>query len=427
MSLIKLIRRYILFAVAVVFFIGCISHFFIFNYFIHYSSDSMLEDQKKSIEKYIASNNTLPLASTLILKPARIEQKLYQPTDESLVEEGFRDTILFNYETRTFTPYRQLSFKVNYQNQEHIITLNQPTIVSNDLFYAIVSSLLILLILLIVLTYVIEHLLKREIWKPMQLNIEELHKYDLKGDSKLTLKESGILEFDEIYNMITRMVEKINQDYNNSRFFIEDASHEMQTPLSIIKSKTDLLLQDESILQSDDNKKSIQAITRSVSRLSKLNKSLLLITKINNNQFEEKKDVKLDIQLQLHLEDLEELFEVKALQINKNIQPCDLQIDPHLIEILLSNLLSNAIRHNVQGGRIDIFLNQECLRISNACNPPKDDKADLFNRMAFHQKAKDSLGLGLNIVKSIADNNNFKTEYCYHNQTYFTIKIIFNP
>lgn len=424
MSLIKLIRRYILYAVAFVFVIGCISHFFIFNLFIHYSSDSMLEDQKKSIEKYIAANDMLPLASTLILKPARIEERVYQP-DSNELEEGFRDTVLFNSETRTFAPYRQLRFLITYQDQQHLITLNQPTIISNDLFYAIISSLLILLILLIVLTYVIEHLLKKEIWKPMKLNIEELHKYDLKGDSKLTLKDSGIHEFDEIYAMIIRMVDKINQDYNNSRFFIEDASHEMQTPLSIIKSKTDLLLQDESILQSDNNKKSIQAITRSVSRLSKLNKSLLLITKINNNQFEEKTDIQLDTQLSLHLEDLEELFEVKELTLKKEIQPCRLHIDPNLVEILLSNLLSNTIRHNIQGGEIDVFLDQKKLRIRNSCVPPQDDSADLFNRMAFHQKAKDSTGLGLNIVKSIADKNGFAIEYSYHNFESFCIQIHF--
>lgn len=424
MSLVKLIRKYLFISILIVFLLGCISHFFIFRFFIHYSSDQMLTEQKTRIENYIAQNDTLPLASTLVLKPARIEEK--EVTIEDLLsKEVFKDTIMYSEETGTFTPYRQLYFTVSYKNEHRLININQPTMISDDLFYAIASSLLILLVLLILFTYVIEFLLKKNIWEPLDYNLQKLHEYDLKANTKLKLKNPGIKEFDEMNDVILRMVDKINADYENSRFFTEDASHEMQTPLSIIKSKMDLLMQNPDLMQDRENEKSIEAISRAVSRLSKLNKSLLLITKINNNQYEEKASIQLDKQLNIYLTDLEELFEAKKLTIKTDIKTCNIHMNSNLTEVLLSNLLSNAIRHNVTDGWIDILLDENHLIIKNTCKGKTKNDDNLFNRITFHNKSEDSLGLGLNIVKSICDNNEFNILYDYPQENVFRISISF--
>ncbi|MDH6304929.1 signal transduction histidine kinase [Parabacteroides sp. PF5-5] len=424
MSLIKLIRRYLLVSVLIVLLLGCISHFLIFRFFIHYSSDEMLKDQKVKIENYIARNDTLPLAATLVLKPARIEVKKIENL-QSFPAEIFKDTVMYSEETGTFTPYRQLYFTVSYKDEHHLININQPTVISDDLFYAIVSSLLILLLLFILFTYAIEYLLNRNIWKPLNYNLQKLHEYDLRANTVLELKNPGIKEFDEINNVILRMVGKINADYENSRLFTEDASHEMQTPLSIIKSKMDLLMQNSSLMQNEENEKNMKAISRATSRLSKLNKSLLLIAKINNNQYTEKKNIQLDKLLELYLTDLEELFETKELSINTDIQACCLYMNSDLADIMLSNLLSNAIRHNVVQGYIDIILNESQLIIRNTCKKTEEKTANLFNRITFHNKSEDSSGLGLNIVKSICDSNEFTIQYDYPEDDIFSINIRF--
>lgn len=424
MSLIKLIRKYLIISIIVVLLIGCISHFLIFRFFIHYSNDQMLLDQKARLENYIAENDTLPLAATLVLKPARIEEYAIEDVDV-LHKNVFKDTIMYSEETGTFTPYRQLHFTVSYGNKYHLININQPTMISNDLFYAIVSSLLLLLVLFILFTYVIEHLLKKNIWQPLNYNLQKLHEYDLKANTILELRNPNIKEFDEINEVILRMVDKINKDYENSRLFTEDASHEMQTPLSIIKSKLDLLVQNSELMQDQENERSIKAISRAVSRLSKLNKSLLLITKINNDQYEKREDIHLDELLKLYLTDLGELFEAKNLTLTVDIQPCLLHIDSALANILVSNLLSNSVRHNLTNGRINIYLDSSRLQISNTCNSELKGSADLFNRMTFHNRSENSLGLGLNIVKSICDKNEFKIEYDYPEKDIFCISIEF--
>jgi len=423
MTLIQIIRKYLLVSMLVVLVIGCISHFLIFRFFIHYSNDQMLDDQRKKIENFVAEHDTLSLASTLVLKPARIEQrKISDP--ESYPEGLYKDTVMLSEETGLLTPYRQLYFPISYKNEYYLININQASIVNNDLFYAIISSLLILIILLLLFTYVISFLLKKNIWIPLDKNLQKLHNYDLKANTSLELKESGIKELDDINSMIMKMVQKINEDYDNSRLFAEDTSHEMQTPLAVIKSKLELLIQNDTLEKDEKQSQAIQAISRAVNRLSRLNKSLLLINKINNNQFEIKKKVSIYALINDYLADMEELMNAKNLTVNSKIETCSINMNPALAEILISNLLSNAIKHNVTGGNIGIELNPTCLVIVNT-SVTMDNNISLFNRMTRGNQSNDSSGLGLNIVKSICDKNNFDITYSYSDNQTFQIEIFF--
>lgn len=423
MTLVKIIRKYLFISMLPILVIGCISHYFIFGFFIHYSTDRMLTEQQLDIESYISEYDTLSLATTLVLEPARIEQKLIG-TDTILLDKMFCDTIMYSEETGTFMPYRQLHFVTSYKGDNYLVTLNAPTMMTNDLFYAIIASLLVLVVLFIIFTYVIEYLLKKNIWKPLNQNMQKLQSYNLKANTVLELKNTGILEFDQISNVIHKMVDRINEDYDNSRVFIEDASHEMQTPLSIIKSKLDLLLQSESLRQDQSQQQAIVSMLRAVTRLSKLNKSLMLINKINNNQFENKKNVQFDKLLEVYLVDLEELFASKNLIVKSQIESFRLNVDPALVEMLLSNLLSNAFKYSTVGGKIDVVLQKQRLIITNSCEE-RGLSVNLFNRLVKQSNTTDSSGLGLNIVKSICDKNNFIVQYTYPQKTIFKIEIIF--
>jgi len=424
MTLIELIRKYLIIGSILVMIIGCISHFLIFRYFIHYSTDQVLIDQQKKVENYVAKHDTLPLLWKAVLQPLRIEKK--QITDPSVYpSHQFKDTLLYSEETGSVIPYRQLYFVVSYKQEYHLININQPTVITNDLFYAIVSSLLILIVLLILFTYVIGYSLKKNIWKPLNINLNKLHNYDLKGNTVLTLTNPNIKEFDEINDMIMRMVDKINADYENSRIFTEDASHEMQTPLSIIKSKLDLLMQDETLENNPEQAEAILAMQRAVSRLSNLNRSLLLITKINNDQFGQKTDVDIRSLLTAYLDDLEELLTAKSLTLNVDTTDCNCYMNSGLSEILISNLLSNAIRHNVVGGNIKVKLDNKHLTISNSCKDEPDDSVNLFERLIKRGQMKESSGLGLNIVKSICEKSGFTVSYDYPRPYIFRIQVFF--
>ncbi|MFR9165207.1 MAG: sensor histidine kinase [Dysgonomonas sp.] len=402
--------------------IGCISHFFIFRFFIHYSTDEILNEYKTRIENYVSLHDTLNLATEIVLQPARIEQQKID--DISLYPaEMYKDTLLYSELTGSFAPYRQLYFPVAYKNSSYLININQPTMESDDLLYAIVASLLVLFVLFIVFVYAISYSLKKSIAGPLTRNLQRLRNYDLRANTKLELENPNIQEFDELNNVIMRMVRKINEDYENSRIFTEDASHEMQTPLSVIKSKVDLLMQKDSLNQ-EEQANNLIAISRAVTRLSRLNKSLLLITKINNDQFQEKENVDLSRLINAYLFDMEELIGIKGIVLNTDIEDCICYMNPVLAEIMISNLLSNAIRHNIKNGKIDVCLNSRQLSVSNTCLEA-DVSVNLFTRLVKQNNTEDSSGLGLNIVKSICEKNGFDVKYYYPERDIFRIEVLF--
>jgi len=383
----------------------------------------MLNDQRKKIENYVATFDTLSLATTLVLQPPRIEKR--QISDEKKYPyEMFRDTVLYSEVSGTFTPYRQLFFVVSYKGESHLVNVNQPVMVSNDLLYAIMSSLLILVILFIFFTYIIGYLLKKNIWSPLNKNLRKLHDYDLKANTKLQLQNSDIKEFDDINKVIMRMVKKINADYENYRLFTEDASHEMQTPLSIIKSKLEILMQHKALKEDTKQLQAINSMLRTITRLSRINKSLLLITKINNDQYKDKKIVRIDRLIESYLADFDELMQIKGLNVSYKTETCTIYLNSMLAEMLVSNLLSNAIKHNTEGGEISILLNKDSLTITNNCISD-ETKTDLFNRMVRRERSDDSSGLGLNIVKSICEKNNIDISYDYSRKKIFRIRLVF--
>lgn len=421
MTITHIIRRNLLLAVLVVIFVGCISHFFVFRHFIHRSTDEILYEYKDRIVNYVALNDTLIPSSESVIQPPRVEEKLIENPNLYPLET-FKDTLLYSELTGDFSPYRQLYFTVTYKSKSYLVNVNQPTIESDDLFYAIATSLLLLLILFTLFTYYISYSLNREIWRPLNKNLKKLYNYDLRAQSKLELTNSGIEEFDKLNDVVMRMVHKINEDYENSRIFIEDASHEMQTPLSIIKSKIEVMLNDEQ--QNEDQIKNISAMSRAVGRLSKLNKSLLLLTKINNDQFRNEETVDIKELIENYLTDMSELIEAKGITTQSDCKPLQHKMNPTLADILITNLFSNAIRHNIKDGNINITLSDSKLIISNTCIATDHD-VNLFTRLVHEGKNNESIGLGLNIVKSICEKSGMQVDYDYPQPDVFRITIIF--
>lgn len=425
MNLIQLVRRNAIITMFLVVLIGSVSHFFIFRYFIHYSTDQVLTEYKQRIISYIALHDTIPLSNDLILQPARIE---IQPITDitQYPSEIHKDTLLYSEVTGSFTPYRQLYFPVNYRNKSFLININQPTMESNDLLYAVVASLLILFTLSLLFVYATSYSLKNSVWRPLNKNLKKLRAYGLRANSVLQLEKSDIQEFDELNEVIMKMVDKINEDYENSRMFSENASHEMQTPLSIIRSKIDLLLQEN--VPEDERISNLVAMSRATTRLSRLNRSLLLLTKINNDHFQDKKQINISSIIENYLFDLSELIESKKIILTSNIQPYTLNISTILAEVLVSNILSNAIKHNIENGKIDISLKSGLLTIENNCKLP-DNTDNLFNRHNRPQSrsnAKNSTGLGMSIIKSICDKNEFKVKYVFKEGNVFCFELDFN-
>ena len=252
------------------------------------------------------------------------------------------------------------------------------------------------------------------LWKPFYNTLTKLNAYDIKNHEHLAFSKENILEFQQLNNALTKMTDKIYLDYLQQKEFTENASHEMQTPLAIIKANLTLLMQSSNLSESEMNH--LQTIENTTKKMASLNKALILLSKIENNQFKENEAVNLISIINKTVANYIDLIEIKNIQLKLNLQN-DLQItiNPTLAEILLSNLVQNAIKHNVNRGVITIELIQNKLIISNSGEALTINPTELFTRFKKDDASKDSLGLGLAIVKSICNICHLKIDYSYSN------------
>jgi len=195
--------------------------------------------------------------------------------------------------------------------------------------------------------------------------MKNVKEYDIVKNQTLQLKEqTGISEFDQLNQVLTNLISGVNQAYSNQKQFVENASHELQTPLAIIRSKLDLLINSEQL--TEDTANLLAAITEASERLSQMNKNLLLLTRIENHQFPEQTEINVSITIEKLLSYYQEYYDENLPPIRKSIQPgVHLVANSSLIEILISNLINNSIVHNVPNGYVEILLKSNQLIIEN--------------------------------------------------------------
>jgi signal transduction histidine kinase len=208
------------------------------------------------------------------------------------------------------------------------------------------------------------------------------------------------------------MTTKVQSDYKALKEFSENASHEMQTPLTNAIGKLELLLNDGNL--EEDQLNQVGSALNALRHLSKMGSSLGLLTKIENREFHNRELIDLSTHLEQSLQDFAELMALKGIELEQKIDPgVTVEMDPNLMRILINNLVSNAIRHNQEQGRIRTKLDHTGFIICNTGEPLKEEPETLFQRFKKDQPRPEGLGLGLAIVKKICDVNGFDISYSY--------------
>jgi signal transduction histidine kinase len=192
--------------------------------------------------------------------------------------------------------------------------------------------------------------------------------------------------------------------------FTDHAAHEMQTPLAVIKGRIDLMMQEPGL--GSRQLEQMQQLQRSVSRLNRLNQSLLLLTRIENRQFLEKESVALKPIIEEKIETMQDWIKAQQLTISLDLEEASLMMHPFLAESLVNNLMTNAVRHNVSGGSLVVELGAGYLRVANTGPSERLDEGRLFQRF-MKQHPSEGVGLGLAIVKEIADLSGMGVSYTF--------------
>lgn len=224
--------------------------------------------------------------------------------------------------------------------------------------------------------------------------------FNLVKTRMLDFPKTSTNEFSFMNKSLLFVADKAKQDYLLLKEFTENVSHEIQTPLSIVRSKLDLMIQEESLSQKQSEL--AKEAYASIKKLSRLNQSLLILAKIENQQFTNKEKMNLKEKAEEKIEQFRELWQSNQITIASELNESFCFINPELLDILLNNLFSNASNHNIPNGFIKINLAKNKLTVSNSGSPIPLDKNKLFTRFYKPSINSNNNGLGLSIIKQIA-------------------------
>ena len=249
-----------------------------------------------------------------------------------------------------------------------------------------------------------------------------MSKYKIGNDFKLPDVRTSTSEFKKMQLLVSKMITQIESDYRKLKEYTENMAHEMQTPLAIIRSKAELLIADEKMMV--EHSKTIKVIYDEATHLSNLGNTLNLLTKIENGEYDKVEQLNTYHIINRHVEAVKEMFDLKGLKLMVELDPNHtLHLDPLLFDVMLKNLLKNALRYGLSVGPVLLTTKGNTLSISNYGNPLPFDSSKIFNRFVGSNGAKSALGLGLALVKRICDLNQLTITYSFCDaQHTFSIK-----
>jgi len=414
MKLLAQILRYQIIASLSVLFLGAILFFFSVRYLIDDEVNKELFSSQVKVSWQLRHIDTLPvyilqLGDSLQLDAVRFPSKPF-----------IREKILLNQSENKYQPYRQLIFYERVEGQWYRVTISKLLAQRQQLMDAVVMTVTFIVALLLTSLLVLNSTLSERVWRPFYKTLAALDRYQLGQHEILEFPKENTEEFEQLNVSVTKLTERLAATYLNLKEFTENAAHEIQTPLAVILSKIEGLFQDETLTESQLI--SLSEISEAANRLSRLNQALLLLTKIENRQFLAGTEaVNLAPIINRKIRDLEDLIEQRQISIKTELEQVGPVMHPALAEVLVNNLLTNAIRHNVQEGRIEIVLHPGKLIVCNIGNPINGNPEQLFERFRKETTQSASLGLGLALAKTICEVNGqtltYETENDWHKLT----------
>lgn len=323
-----------------------------------------------------------------------------------------KDTTMYDLNEQAKVPYRLMSYEQLINGKSYRIKLARRLTEAEHLAEGVLATLILVALDIIACFYFLNRWFSSKIWNPFYRALNVLKTFDMTKGGAAMFQRSQVDEFNTLNAELSKLTDKVNRDYKNLREFTENMSHETQTPLAIIRSKLELLL------QSDLNETQVNQILStldSVNRLSKMNKGLIMLTRIDNEQYSGSQLLPMGKILRKQLDDLELFISSKNIKLHINIDDDLLvRMNPHLADILVTNLLSNAIKYNLENGDLFVTFTKEKFEIANSGHPPVLSPDEVFDRFKKGE-SPDSIGLGLAIVRKIIDHCGAKIKYQYIN------------
>jgi signal transduction histidine kinase len=360
------------------------------------------------------------------------EIAIFNKLSSDLQIEKFQNTIskdtLFNQSfyhnlVKENEPYRVLKTPVSVNEKPYTFSARINLVDNSELAISIMGVFTIIIIILLIGLFIITKKLSKTLWKPFYETLQHIEKFEIDKNSNSKLKTNDIEEFNRLNHAINNLIEKNTSIYKSQREFIENAAHELQTPIAIFKGKLENILQRKDL--NSEQFKVIDDLNNTTTRLVRLNKNLLVLSKIDSNTYIEIDKVNLKETIDNQLTFFREQALSKKINITTKLSNEVVVSSNHILaEMLISNLFLNTINHNISNGTINIELTKDRLTFSNTGTLVPLQTEKMFERFSKSNPTSQGNGLGLSIIKKIIDTNHWNINYYFIDRMH-TFEIVF--
>jgi signal transduction histidine kinase len=386
--------------------ISGVVYYLIINHIARQQLDNDLSEEVEEVVDYVNHNQQLP-------KPIDFDEDVttFVKTSAATFDTRFFDTPYNNPKEKKSEAGRAVSALIKVNGQGYIVTIVESREDTEYLIQIISAITLALTAVLLCVLIITNRFVLNGLWRPFYYLLQQVKKFNVADTAKIGTIDSTVDEFKDLSDAVAKMSSRVTTEYQGLKTFTENASHEMMTPLAVITSKLDMLIQDEKL--SPDQFAQITDIYSAASRLSRLNQSLLLLVKIDNNLLKDTEKVNLKTVILDKAQQFHEMLHNKNMELVYELDDCEISASKYLIEVLINNLFSNAIRHNKNAGRIEIRLRNQKLCFQNTGDAAPLDQDAVFERF-YKGRNSDGTGLGLAIMKNICTLYNFRIGYRFN-------------
>jgi len=385
---------------------------------IYDSIDDGLDNQKGLVIQKATTDTT-------VLNKNNFEESDYAireitAADALNFQDTYIDTMMYMQNEKSDEPVRLLKTVFLQNGRYYRLQVATSMVEEDDLIKQLFYSILWLYIGLVVSIILFNNFLLKKIWYPFYQLLKELKKFRLDKPEPISPVKTGVDEFRLLNETVQKLLKRNIDAYTSQKDFIENASHELQTPLAISINKLEALAENNQLPESQ--LELLAAAMDNLERLTRLNKSLLLLSKIENKQFAEETPVSINQLAQKIVADFSDQTIFSSLRVDimeKN--SCIQNMNADVASILITNLIKNAIVHNKPGGYINVIIDKSSLVVENSGAGKPLDEEKIFNRFHSGGPSQASTGLGLAIVKAITHLYHFRTSYHFDQKHIITI------
>ena len=411
----KTTRSFLLYAI-IILLASAPVFYYICQWLYVYETDEVLLFHKGAFEQ-----NDNNLSQTDIANWNKYNRNVEIVGDKGIIKDSIFGTMELDPVSKEMEPYRVLWGPVTINGQRYTYIEKNNLVVMEGMVVSIAAMFLVIIAILLTGIIYISRASSSKIWQPFYDTLRKIQDFEIDKNRQPQFAPTDIEEFNSLNKSIEKLVEKNTAIYKSQREFIENAAHELQTPLALFQTKVDTLAQYDGL--PDEVSDIIGALNNDISRMNRLNKNLLLLSKIDNDTYLEKQPVQMNNLLEKHIDFFREQGEPKNLSFKLEM---DVQLsvttNPALAEVLVNNLFMNALRHNVQNGEIIITTTQNAVTFANTGLNNPLNSAKLFNRFSKENPSSQGNGLGLAIIKKIGELNHWDISYDFKNDLhYFTV------